>query len=101
MNNTMNYPIAHMVATYSVTVCCKDDGAHFPFFTYNEYISLSDKKNITDEELYSVILKDFEENFKKHNGVTLDEMRKDEAFESIEIAVRKEVFYSDRIKITK
>ena len=90
-----------MVATYGVTVRCKDDGAHFPLFTYNGYIPLSDKKNITDEELYSVVRKDFEENFKKHNHVTLDEMRKDEAFESIEIDVHKEVFYSEKIKITK
>ncbi len=101
MNNMANYPISCMVVTYGVTVRCKDDGAHFPCFAYDGHIPLSDKKNITDEELYSAVRKDFEENFKKHNGVTLDEMRKDEAFEGIEIDVRKEVFYSEKIKIAK
>ena len=102
MNNMKaNYPISYMVAIYGVTVRCKDDGAHFPLFTYNGYIPLSDKKNITDEELYSVVRKDFEKNFKDHIGVTIDEFRKDEAFEGIEIDVHKEVFYSEKIKITK
>lgn len=96
-----NYPISHMVATYGVTIRFKDDGAHFPLSAYNGYIPLYDKKNITDEELYSVVRKDFVENFKKRNNVTLDEMREDAAFEGIEIAIRKEVVYSEKIKITK
>lgn len=97
-NNFGDYMVVH----YGISVRCKDDGAHFPYFTYNDYILLrGENVNKTDDELYSMVIEHMKNNYKKHQHITLDEQLEDSAFEEISISISKEVCYAKEIKITK
>lgn len=92
----------YYIIIYTVHIMCKDDGAHFPYFSYNGYMQLNgDDVDKSDDELYVMVIKDLKENYKKFNHITFEEQLKDPAFESINISVKKEVFYDKSIKITK
>lgn len=97
-----NYGKNYGTVVYSVTVVCKDDGVHFPRFSYNGYMLLKkDDLDKSDDELYDMVVEDLKENYKKFNRITLDEQLDDPAFEYINISVKKEIFYDKSIKITK
>ena len=98
---TTNYG-NHVIIIYNVCVRCKDDGAHFPYFNYSGYLSLEGEDvEKSDDELYDLVLAHFKEHYKDKNGIGLDELLEDPAFESISISVKKETFYDKTIKITK
>lgn len=87
---------------YGVNIHCKDDGVHFPFYAYNGFMPLkAEDINKDDDELYDMVLIHFKEQYKEKNGICLDELLEDPAFEYINISVKKEVFYDKNIKITK
>ena len=97
-NNFGDYMVAH----YEISVRCKDDGAHFPYFTYNDFILLrGENVNKTDDELYSMVIEHMKNNYKKHLHITFDEQLEDSAFEGISISISKEMCYAKEIKITK
>jgi hypothetical protein len=99
--NTSKYK-NYGVIIYSVTIHCKDDGVHFPLYSYNGFMKLnSEDIEKSDDELYEMVLAHFKEEYKSHNHVTLEEQLDDPAFEYINISVKKEVFYDKNIKITK
>ena len=77
------------VIIYGVTIHCKDDGAHFPLYSYNGFMSLNSEDIEKSEE------------YKSKKRITLEEQIEDPAFEYINISVKKEVFYDKSIKITK
>lgn len=87
---------------YNVSVVCKDDGVHFPYFNYNGYLLLKGNDvNRSDDELYDMVIEDLKKNYKVFNDITLEEQLDDSAFECINISVKKETFCSRSIKITK
>ena len=94
---------AYTVVNYQVSVQCKDDGAHFPYFTYNGYLLLRRREDVdkTDEELYAMVIDHMKSEFSKHMHVTFDELLADPAFEDINVRVSKEIHYAEQIKITK
>ena len=99
--NTSNYK-NYGVITYNVTVHCKDDGVHFPLFSYNGFMTLGPEDvEKSDDELYEMVLAHFKKDYKNRNHITLDEQIEDLAFEYINISVKKEVFYDKSIKISK
>ena len=99
--NTSNYK-NYGVITYNVTVHCKDDGVHFPLFSYNGFMTLRPEDvEKSDDELYEMVLAHFKGKYKDYNHITLDEQIEDPAFEYINISVKKEVFYDKSIKISK
>ena len=99
---TSNYSKNNGAVVYSVTVACKDDGVHFPLFSYNGYMLLKgDDVDKSDDELYDMVIEDLKENYKKFNRITFEEQLDDPAFEYINISVKKEIFYDKNIKITK
>lgn len=99
--NTSEYK-NYGVIIYSVTVACKDDGVHFPRFSYNGYMPLKgDDVDKSDDELYDMVIEDLKDNYKKFNRITFEEQLDDQAFEYINISVKKEIFYDKSIKITK
>ena len=102
----ITYPLSSfgdfVVVTYSVTVYCDDDGAHFPMYIYNGRILLrGEDTNKTDDELYPLVIEHFKTEYKKHNRITFDEQMEDEAFQSISITIAKEKHYAKQIKITR
>ena len=99
---TNNYNKNYGSVVYSVTVACKDDGVHFPRFSYNGYMLLrGDDVGKSDDELYDMVIEDFKKNYKKFNHITFEGQLDDPAFEYINISVKKEVFYDKSIKIAK
>ena len=99
--NTSNYK-NYGVIIYGVTIHCKDDGVHFPLYSYNGFMKLNPEDiEKSDDELYEMVLAHFKEEYKGHNRITLEEQLDDPAFEYISISVKKEVFYDKSIKITK
>lgn len=87
---------------YGVNIHCKDDGAHFPLYAYDGFMSLkAEDINKGDDELYDMVLIHFKKQCKKKNGIDLDELLKDPAFEYISISVKKETLFDKNIKITK
>lgn len=87
---------------YGVNIHCKDDGVHFPLYAYNGFMPLkAEDINKGDDELYDMVLIHFKEQYKEKNGICLDELLEDPAFEYISISVKKEIFYDKSIKITK
>ena len=99
---TSNYNKNNGAIIYKVTVACKDDGVHFPRFSYNGYILLrGDDVDKSDDELYDMAIEDLKVNYKKFNRITFEEQLEDPAFEYISISVKKEIFYDKSIKITK
>jgi len=99
--NTSKYK-NYGVIIYGVTIHCKDDGVHFPLYSYNGFMKLnSEDTEKSDDELYEMVLAHFKEQYKSHNRITLEEQIEDPAFEYINISVKKEVFYDKSIKITK
>ena len=92
----------YMVVKYQVSVSCKDDGAHFPYFTYSDFILLRGENiNKTDDEIYSMVIEHMKDNYEKHLHTTFGERVEDPAFEYINISICKEVHYGKEIKITK
>lgn len=90
------------VIIYGVNIHCKDDGVHFPLYSYNGFMKLNPEDvEKSDDELYEMVLAHFKEGYKSHNRITLEEQIEDPAFEYINISVKKEVFYDKSIKITK
>ena len=90
------------VIIYSVTIHCKDDGVHFPLYSYNGFMKLnSEDIEKSDDELYNMVIEDLKENYKKFNHITFEEQLDDPAFEYINISVKKEILYDKSIKITK
>lgn len=90
------------VIIYGVNIHCKDDGVHFPLYSYNGFMKLNPEDvEKSDDELYEMVLTHFKEEYKSHNRITLEEQIEDPAFEYISISVKKEVFYDKSIKITK
>ena len=99
---TSNYNKNRGAIIYSVTVACKDDGVHFPRFSYNGYMLLNGNDvDKSDDELYDMVIEDLKVNYKKFNKITFEEQLEDPAFEYINISVKKEIFYDKSIKITK
>lgn len=99
--NTSKYK-NYGVIIYGVTIHCKDDGVHFPLYSYNGFMKLnSEDIEKSDDELYDMVLAHFKEEYKSKNRITLEEQIEDPAFEHINISVKKEVFYDKSIKITK
>lgn len=97
-----NYNKNNVIIIYSVSVACKDDGAHFPHFNYDGYMLLKgDDVDKSDDELYDMVIENLKENYKKFNRITFEEQIEDPAFEYISISVKKEIFYDKQIKITK
>lgn len=89
------------VIIYGVNIHCKDDGVHFPLYSYNGFMKLRPEDvEKSDDELYEMVLARFKEEYKSHNRITLEEQIEDPAFEYISISVKKEVFYDKSIKIT-
>lgn len=87
---------------YNVSVVCKDDGVHFPYFNYNDYLLLKGNDvNKSDDELYNMVIEDLKKNYKKFNYITFEEQLDDPAFECINISVKKNIFYNKSVKITK
>lgn len=90
------------VIIYNVSVHCKDDGVHFPLYSYNGFMPLHPEDvEKSDDELYEMVLAHFKEDYKNRSLITLEEQTEDPAFEYINISVKKEVFYDKSIKITK
>lgn len=90
------------VLTYYVEIHCKDDGAHFPLYTYNGFIMLKeDDISKSDDELYEMAITDLKNKYKDKNRITLDEQLEDPAFEYINVQIKKEFFNEKYIKITK
>lgn len=88
--------------SYSVDVICKDDGVHFPCFSYTGYMLLrGDDADKSDDEIYAMVIEDLKNNYKRFNHITLDEQLDDPAFECIKISVKKDIFYDKKIEITK
>lgn len=99
---TSNYSKDRGSIIYSVTVACKDDGVHFPRFSYNGYMLLNENNvDKSDDELYDMVIEDLKANYKKFNRITFEEQLEDPALEYINISVKKEIFYDKSIKITK
>lgn len=97
-----NYGKNYCVISYSVDVICKDDGAHFPRFSYTGYMLLrEDDTDKSDDEIYAMVIEDLKNNYKKFNRITLDEQVEDPAFECVKISVKKDIFYDKKIEITK
>jgi hypothetical protein len=97
-----NYSKNYGTISYSVDVICKDDGAHFPRFSYTGYILLKgDDVDKSDDEIYAMVIEDMKNNYMKFNHITLDEQFEDPAFERIKISVKKDIFYDKKIEITK
>ncbi len=87
---------------YNVIVTCKEDGVHFPCFSYNGHMLLKgDNVNKSNDELYNMVIEDLKKNYKKFNHITFEEQLNDPAFEYINISLKKEIFYDKSIKITK
>lgn len=90
------------VLTYYVEIHCKDDGAHFPLYTYNGFITLKeDDTNKSDDEFYEMAITDLKNKYKDKNRITLDEQLEDPAFEYINVQIKKELFNEKYIKITR
>ena len=99
---TSNYSKNNGAIIYKVTVACKDDGVHFPRFSYNGYMLLrGDDVDKSDDELYDMAFEDLKVNYKRFNRITFEEQLEDPAFEYISISIKKEIFYDKTIKITK
>lgn len=99
---TKNYNEKCGALIYSVNVVCKDDGVHFPLFSYNGYMLLKESDvDKSEDELRDMVIEDLKENYKKFNRITLDEQLEDPAFEHISISIKKEIFYEKYIFITK
>lgn len=99
---TNNYNKRCGALIYSVDVVCKDDGVHFPRFSYNGYMLLKESDfDKSEDELRDMVIEDLKENYKKFNRITLDEQLEDPAFEHISISIKKEIFYEKHIFITK
>ncbi len=99
---TSNYSKNYGAVVYSVTVSCKDDGVHFPRFSYVGYMPLkSNDMDKTDDELYDMVIEDLKKNYKKFNRITFEEQLEDPEFEYINISVKKEIYYDRHIKITE
>ena len=83
-------------------MACKDDGVHFPYFGYNGYLLLKgDDVDKSDDELYDMVIEDLKANYKKFNRITFEEQLEDQAFEHINISIKKEIFYNKQVFITK
>jgi len=90
------------VLTYYVEIHCKDDGVHFPLYTYNGFITLKeDDTNKSDDEFYEMAITDLKNKYKDKNRITLDEQLEDPAFEYINVQIKKELFNEKYIKITR
>ena len=105
MNIEYNIPTSSKIygaIIYNVIVTCKEDGVHFPCFSYNGHMLLKgDDVNKSDDELYDMVIKDLKKNYKNFNHITFEEQLDDSSFECINISVKKETFCSRSIKITK
>lgn len=99
---TNGYNPSYGAITYSIDVVCKDDGVHFPRFSYNGRVVLKESDvNKSEDELRDMVIEDLKNNYKKYNHITLDEQLEDPAFEYISLSFKKEIFYEKHIFITK
>lgn len=102
--NTLGNLNDYVIVNYCVSVRCKDDGAHFPCFIYNDSIILKNeevKRFKTDYELFHMVVEHMKYKYKNKMRITLDEQMEDDAFEDITISISKVIQYDKQIKITK